>query len=62
MAKIQLDEYKYPAILAGQPSNKVLIIQLLSSQLHKVSIVLHSRKNRSMLFDLLKFVALFPYR
>ena len=42
MAKIQLDEYEYPAILAGQPSNKVLIIQLLSSHIHKVSIVLHS--------------------
>ena len=53
---------KYPAILAGQPSNKVFIIRLLSSHLHEVFIVLHSHKNRSMLFDLLKFVALFPYR
>ena len=51
-AKIQLDEKKYPAILAGQLSNKVFIIQLLSSHLHKVFIVLsHSLKNRSILFS-----------
>ena len=61
-AKIQLDEEKYPAISAGQPSNKVFIIRLFSSHLHEVFIVLHSHKNRSMLFDLLKFAALFPYR
>ena len=51
----------YPAILAGQLSNKVFIIQLLSSNLNKDFIFLHSYKNCLILFDFLKFVALFQY-
>ena len=39
----------------------MFIIQLLSPHLYKVFIFLHSHKNRSILFDLLNFVALFPY-
>ena len=61
-SKIQLDESKYPATLAGQLSNKAFIIRLLSSHLYKVFSFLHSHKNRSILFDFLKFVALFRYR
>ena len=37
----------------------VFIIRLLSSRLYTF-IFLHSHKNRSIFFDLLKFVALFP--
>ena len=51
----------YPAILAGQLSNKVFIIQLLSSNLNKDFIFLHSYKNYLILFNFLKFVVLFQY-
>ena len=53
-------QQNYPAILAGQPPNKVLFIRLFS-HLNKVFIFLHSYKNRSILFDFLKFMV-FQYQ
>ena len=56
-AKIQLDGRNTQPYRLVNRLIRLFIVRLLSSYLYKVFIFLHSYKNRSNLFDFLKFVA-----